>query len=116
MNGLDGIETAEIIRKYDVSTLIIFITNYDNYAKKAFEVAAFRFIDKPIEKELFGDDHTGFYNFWCWDEGARQFVMVDGFEALELMWFDPDTKTVYGRLEGYFQRENEKFTLYEEQN
>ena len=42
--------------------------------------------------------------------------MVDGFEALELMWFDPDTKTVYGRLEGYFQRENEKFTLYEEQN
>ena len=53
MNGLDGIETAEIIRKYDVSTLIIFITNYDNYAKKAFEVAAFRFIDKPIEKELF---------------------------------------------------------------
>lgn len=63
-----------------------------------------------------GDDHTGFYNFWCWDEGARQFVMVDGFEDLELMWFDPDTKTVYGRLEGYFQRENEKFTLYEEQN
>ena len=53
MDGLDGIKTAEIIRKYDVSVILIFITNYDSYAKKAFEVAAFRFIDKPIDKELF---------------------------------------------------------------
>lgn len=62
------------------------------------------------------DDYAGLYNFWSWNEEKKRFEQMDGFEDLELRWFDPDTKTVYGNLEGYFQRENGKFALYEEQN
>lgn len=60
------------------------------------------------------DDPAGWYSFWSWNETTKQFKKMDGFENLKLMWFDPDTKTVYGRLDGYFQWENGKFTQYEE--
>ena len=60
------------------------------------------------------DDPTGWYSFWSWNETAKRFEEMDGFENLKLMWFDPDTKTVYGRLDGYFQWKNGKFTQYEE--
>lgn len=60
------------------------------------------------------DDAAGWYSFWSWNETAKRFEEMDGFENLKLMWFDPDTKTAYGRLDGYFQWKNGKFTQYEE--
>lgn len=62
------------------------------------------------------DDHAGWYNFWSWNEKTKRFEEMDRFEDLALMWFDPDTETVYGRLGGYFRWKNGKFTQYEEQN
>lgn len=49
----DGVTAARNIRKYDKKVLIIFVSNYESYAKEAFEVSAYRFITKPIHDSLF---------------------------------------------------------------
>lgn len=53
MPNMDGIETAQQIRNVDKNALIIFVTSYTEYAIAAFEVKAFRFLQKPIQNEIF---------------------------------------------------------------
>ncbi|HTE14569.1 MAG TPA: LytTR family DNA-binding domain-containing protein [Burkholderiales bacterium] len=48
MPGMDGIETAQHLRKFDNPPLVIFTTAYDAYALKAFEVHAIDYLLKPI--------------------------------------------------------------------
>lgn len=48
MNGLDGIETANIIRKRDKHVIIVFVTSHTKYMQKSFECAPFRFLVKPV--------------------------------------------------------------------
>ncbi len=50
MPGLDGISLAE---KIDYSAEIIFVTAYDKYAIKAFEMNALDYLLKPFDKERF---------------------------------------------------------------
>lgn len=53
MPKLDGIETAAQLRKCDVNSKIIYVTNYGNYKGKALKVHAFDYISKPVrEKEI----------------------------------------------------------------
>lgn len=49
MPGLNGIETALKLRKWDVNSKIVYVTNYENYKASAYKVHAFDYIDKPIE-------------------------------------------------------------------
>lgn len=51
MTGINGIETANLIRKVDKYVIIVFITNYTKYMQKSFECAPFRFLVKPISFE-----------------------------------------------------------------
>ena len=54
MESIDGITLAEKIREYDMKAPIVYITNYQDYWKKAYKVHAFQFMVKPIKKdELF---------------------------------------------------------------
>lgn len=53
MNNSNGIEIAHTIRSNDFYTLIIFVSNYDNYFREMLEVEPFRFLDKPINNDLF---------------------------------------------------------------
>jgi len=48
MPGMDGIETAQHLRKLEHPPAIIFTTAYDAYAVKAFEVHAIDYLLKPI--------------------------------------------------------------------
>ncbi len=50
MDELDGIETARKLRMQNNNVIIIFVSAYPNVALDAFEVNAFRFIAKPINK------------------------------------------------------------------
>lgn len=52
---MNGIDVAKKIREIDRETIIIYISNYDNYLMDLFEVEPFRFLRKPIDKELFLD-------------------------------------------------------------
>ncbi len=52
MNELNGVDTAHRIRKIDKDVLIIYVTNYESFAKEVFEVSAFRFLTKPLDFKL----------------------------------------------------------------
>ncbi len=51
MEELDGIETARQLRAQNNSCTIIFVSAYPSAALDTFEVNAFRFIAKPIDRE-----------------------------------------------------------------
>ena len=53
MDGTDGIETARKLRERDEDTILIFITAIREYVFKAFDVAAFHYLLKPIEEDKF---------------------------------------------------------------
>ena len=49
MPGINGMEAAEIMRTYDQSTPLIFVTNLAQYAVKGYAVDALDFVVKPVE-------------------------------------------------------------------
>lgn len=53
MNELDGIQTAEIIRKRDKECLIIIITSIMEYAVEGYSIDAYDFILKPVDENKF---------------------------------------------------------------
>lgn len=53
MGPLNGIDLAREIRKFSDQTIIIFSTNYLEYALQGYEVAAFRYLKKPLTFEAF---------------------------------------------------------------
>ena len=46
--GISGVEAAQLMRVYDETTPIIFVTNLAKYAVKGYEVGATGFIIKPV--------------------------------------------------------------------
>lgn len=50
MDDIDGIEAAKQIKKKNKDSIIIFVTNYDTYLDDAFDVHAFRFWRKPLDR------------------------------------------------------------------
>lgn len=53
MEGIDGIETARRLRESGSKAVIIFISCAKEYVFKAFDVAAFNYLLKPIDEEKF---------------------------------------------------------------
>lgn len=51
MNGLDGVEAAEELRRLDESVTIIFITSMANRAIDGYRVHAYGFVKKPVDRE-----------------------------------------------------------------
>lgn len=48
MPHMNGMEAAEILRRFDTSSCLIFVTNMAQYAIKGYEVNAMDFIVKPV--------------------------------------------------------------------
>lgn len=51
MPGVDGIETAHYLNKFDPAPAIVFTTAYDEYAIDAFEANAIGYVLKPVRQE-----------------------------------------------------------------
>ncbi len=49
----NDIDTAREIRAMDKHALIICVSSKDKYIRRLFEIDTFRFMDKPVDKELF---------------------------------------------------------------
>lgn len=53
MEGINGVETARIIREKDFRVMLLFVSFHDQYCKKIISVQPFAFIDKPVsEKQM----------------------------------------------------------------
>lgn len=53
MPDINGIELARHIRKVNEQVMILFVTNYIQYALEGYEVQAFRYLIKPINQNDF---------------------------------------------------------------
>ncbi|MDR1156875.1 MAG: LytTR family DNA-binding domain-containing protein [Oscillospiraceae bacterium] len=53
MKDIDGIQTAQEIRKTNQHAIIFFITGFTQYISAAFTLNAFQFIVKPVKKDMF---------------------------------------------------------------
>ncbi len=51
MGGLDGLETAASLRRKGLNMPVIFLTSHTELAMEGYEVSAFRFCGKPLNKE-----------------------------------------------------------------
>ncbi|MCL2151770.1 MAG: LytTR family DNA-binding domain-containing protein [Oscillospiraceae bacterium] len=49
MSGINGLETAKILRGKNKDCVIIFLTSYSKIVYEVFEVSAFRFFEKPLD-------------------------------------------------------------------
>lgn len=52
MPGLNGIEAAREIRRFDESVTLIFMTSFPQYAVEGYSVQAYNFLIKPIQEDL----------------------------------------------------------------
>lgn len=55
MPEMDGMETAQKLRKLSRQTIIIFVTVTDDYVFQSFDVGAFHYLVKPLEDAKFGE-------------------------------------------------------------
>lgn len=53
MKSENGVDVARRLREIEKEMIIIYVSGHETYAKETFEVNAFRFLTKPIEKERF---------------------------------------------------------------
>lgn len=70
MKGVSGIDAARHIRKAQeqagrAKSIIIFVTGYDRYVYDAFDVSAFHYLIKPLQREKFAEVFQR-----AWREGA----------------------------------------------
>lgn len=52
MPSINGIEVAKLIRKYDQNIKIVYVTNYHQYWRNAYQVHAFQYIQKPCKTKV----------------------------------------------------------------
>lgn len=55
MSGINGMNTANVLRKMGYNGVIIFLTSHLEYMQEAFKVGAFRYLEKPIDNEKFNE-------------------------------------------------------------
>ena len=56
MKDIDGVQTAQEIRKWDNHVIIFFITSHVSFVSATFRVGAFQFLTKPINETDFKKD------------------------------------------------------------
>lgn len=61
MTPLDGISTAREIRKYDSYVPILIVTSTVQYALEGYQVNAWRYLVKPVDKNLFLSEIASIY-------------------------------------------------------
>lgn len=86
MGELDGIETANRIRKIDKHLIIVFVTSHKQYMQKSFECMPFRFLIKPVKfqdfKRTFGEVQTKL------DDSPETFIFLENKKRTRLYCSD----------------------------
>lgn len=99
MKGLDGIETAKKLRKYDKKVKIIYVTNYTDYTYSAFSVHAFGYLVKPLNKKELHNQLDEALSYTEEISKNLEFITSDGVIRI-------DTNSIY-----YFEYEQRKVIM-----
>ncbi|GAA0104169.1 two-component system response regulator RgbR [Paraclostridium sordellii] len=99
MKGLDGIETAKKLRKYDKKVKIIYVTNYTDYTYSAFSVHAFGYLVKPLNKKELYNQLDEALSYTEEISNNLEFITSDGVIRI-------DTNSIY-----YFEYEQRKVIM-----
>lgn len=97
LRGINGLETARQLRKKNPACAIIFLSAYTGFILDSFEVAPYRFLLKPLDREiLFAalDDYFKAYTenrpLWVKD-GDDTFCLKTG----EILYLEADNKNCF---------------------
>lgn len=77
MRRLNGLDTAKYIRQYDENVVIVFLTNYSQYAIKGYEVNATAYLLKPLDEEVFRRTMKKIYEELLKNKEQRLFFNTD---------------------------------------
>lgn len=77
---MDGLEVARELRRRDSGICIVFMTNHEKYAIRGYEVGAWRYLLKPVQRELFFNEMTA--PFQAATEAMQRRVYVKGPEGI----------------------------------
>ncbi len=100
MTGMNGIETARLIRQQDKKVKLIYITNYSDYTVFAFAVHAFAYLLKPVKKsELYRQLDEAFEYIHA-AKNFLEFHTVEGIIRInpnEILYFEYLDRKIYLR-------------------
>lgn len=97
MPKINGINTAKKLREMDIESLIIYVSSHKDYYYDAFETEPFRFINKPINYNLFKnifdlavDRLTKLSNYFYFqkDKKIRQIILN------QVIYFESHRRTI----------------------
>lgn len=104
-DGISGMALAEMIRgKRKEQPLIIFVTGYPEYVFKAFDVAAFHYLLKPIDEKQFGKV------LWMAVEKVKRQSVISA-QTLEIQ-HEGNRKIVPVKEISYIESQNHKAILH----
>lgn len=92
----NGIELAQLIREKNFNSLLIYVSGYEQYFKQLFEVETFRFIKKPINKEIFDK-----YFFEALEKAEKNNIFFD-FKYKHSFYKIPINNIVYFESQGRY--------------
>jgi DNA-binding LytR/AlgR family response regulator len=115
MSGMTGIETAQKLRAILKDVIIIFISSSDEFYPQAYDVFAFNYLMKPLNREklyrvldtAFGDMHRGgqqkisiSYKSTVYSVDCREILYLESQDKIILFHMqDKSEYKCYGRLD-----------------
>lgn len=112
MNGMDGMEAAKLLRGQGCGCLIVFLTSLEEYARRGYEVKAFRYLLKdqaesdlgPVldacRMELAGEDYFCFsYERCSYSVPKREILYFESKKRLVLLHAAKEEHRFYQKLD-----------------
>ena len=102
LKRMSGLEIAAKIREHDYITAIVFISQYDDYYKEAYNVHPFHFLSKPISQNLINDVMDSFMRMKMRDKETYSFSVNKAQYTLHLsdiLYFGSERRQVYAVCE-----------------
>lgn len=114
MEGIDGLETARKLRERDELAYIIYVTNYKNYAVKAYDVHPYQFLLKPVDENIIRKHFLDIYNRMLSKEYYYEYKVKKVYHRLllnDVMYFESERRKVIihmrdGNIYSYYDKLN----------
>ena len=97
MSGLNGLETAKLLREKDKDCTIIFLTGFPSFVYESFEVGTFRFFEKPLDVEKLHKALDDFLTVYKNDYPLTLNLgrVTRNIQSSEIMFIEADNKKCY---------------------